>query len=301
MESLRVFMEVVLAGSLSAAARKRGVATSAVSKRLAQLEKSLGVPLLVRSSRSMRLTEAGQALAERAPSALREVEDAFASARELGTATQGAVRVSAPVTLTELHLAPLTADFLLAEPSMRVELVVDDRFVDPVKDGFDLVIRSGPATHVSLVVKKLARDSRVLCASPDYLKRAGTPATPEDLSRHNCMRHSFNDSSGRWALNVEGQGRTVLVRGNLRLNHGGALKAAVLRGLGIGYLPLFVVREELERGALVQVLPDVEVEAPPFLIALHPYGRRPPRPVRGYLEYLAAHLPQRLGQPPAAR
>ncbi|NMO16790.1 LysR family transcriptional regulator [Pyxidicoccus fallax] len=301
MESLRVFVEVVRAGSLSAAARQLGVATSAVSKRLAQMEKGLGVPLLVRSSRSMRLTEAGQALAERAPSALKEVDDVFASARELGTATMGAVRVSAPVTLTEMHVAPLTADFLQAEPSMRVELVVDDRFVDPVKDGFDLVIRSGPATHVSLVVKKLARDARVLCASPAYLARAGTPTTPEDLSRHNCMRHALNDSSGRWELNVDGRIRTVPVRSNLRLNHGGALKAALLRGLGIGYLPLFVVQDELDRGELVRVLPEVVVEAPPFLIALHPYGRRPPRRVHSYLEYLSTHLPQRMGQSPLLR
>jgi DNA-binding transcriptional LysR family regulator len=299
--SLRVFMEVVRAGSLSAAARALGVATSAVSKRLAQLEAELGVQLLTRSSREQRLTEAGQLLAERVPVALAEVDAALSAARELGTASTGLLRVSAPVTLTELHLAPITADFLQSEPSMRVELVVGDQLVDPVAEGFDLAIRSGPATHASLMVRKLARDARVLCAAPAYLARAGTPRTPAELAQHDCMRHALNDATGRWTLRTKGGRETVVVRGSLRVNHGGSLREALLRGLGIGYLPLFVVQEALERGELVRVLPEVEVEAEPFLVALHPYGRRPPRRVRSYVEYLAAHLPRRLGQAPLRR
>ncbi|HET9451552.1 MAG TPA: LysR family transcriptional regulator [Aggregicoccus sp.] len=296
--SLRVFVEVARAGSLSAAARSLGVATSAVSKRLSQLEAGLGVRLLTRTPRGMRLTEAGQVLAGRAPAALGEVDAAFAAARELGSAAAGVLRVSAPVTLTELHLAPLTADFLVAEPTMRVELVVDDRMVDPVVGGFDLVIRSGPATHASLMVRKLARDERVLCAAPGYLARAGTPRTPAELAGHNCMRHALNDVSGRWVLRTRRGRETVAVRGSLRVNHGGALQAALLRGLGIGYLPLFVVQEALERGTLVRVLPEAQVESAPFLVALHAYGRRPPRWVRSYVEFLAARLPERLGQSP---
>lgn len=299
--SLHIFAEVVRAGSLSAAARELGVATSAVSKRLAQLEAVLGVRLLARSSRRMRLTEAGEALAERAPAALAEVDAAFAAARELGTATAGALRVSAPVTLTEMHLAALTAEFLAREPAVRVELVADDRMVDPLHDGFDLLIRSGPATHASLTVRKLARDARVLCAAPAYLARAGTPRAPEELAGHNCMRHALNDAAGRWTLRTQEGARTVAVRGNLRVNHGGALKAAALHGLGIAYLPLFIVKAELERGALVRVLPDVELDSPAFLVALHPYGRRPPPRVRSYIDHLATHLPLRLGQAPLRR
>ncbi len=299
--SLRVFVEVARAGSLSAAARSLGVATSAVSKRLSLLEAGLGVRLLTRSSRGMQLTEAGRVLAERAPAALDGVDAAFAAAREQGAAPAGALRVSAPVTLTELHLAPLTAQFLVQRPSMRVELVVDDRMVDPVVDGFDLVIRSGPATHASLMVRKLARDERVLCASPAYLARAGTPRTPAQLEGHNCMRHALNDASGRWVLRTRRGKETVGVRGSLRVNHGGALREALLQGLGIGYLPRFVVQGALERGALVQVLPDVEVESTPFLVALHAYGRRPPSWVRSYVDFLAEGLPKRLGQAPLRR
>jgi DNA-binding transcriptional LysR family regulator len=296
--SLRVFVEVARAGSLSAAARSLGVAISAVSKRLSALEAALGVRLLTRSPRGMQLTEAGRVLAERAPAALGEVDAAFAAARERGAAPAGVLRVSAPVTLTQLHLAPLTADFLLQEPTMRVELVVDDRMVDPVVGGFDVVIRSGPATHASLMVRKLARDERVLCASPAYLARAGTPRTPAELVGHECMRHALNDANGRWVLRTRRGRETVTVQGRLRVNHGGALEAALLQGLGIGYLPRFVVQEALERGALVQVLPDVEVESAPYLVALHAYGRRPPRWVRSYVEFLAAGLPKRLGQSP---
>jgi DNA-binding transcriptional LysR family regulator len=299
--SLRVFLEVARAGSLSAAARGLGVATSGVSKRLAQLEAELGVRLLTRGARRTQLTEAGTLLAERAAAALAQVDAALAEVREAGAAQAGLLRVSAPVTLTELHLAPLTADFLRAQPGMRVELVVEDAQVEPAAAGCDLVIRSGPATHASLMVRKLARDSRVLCAAPAYLARAGTPRTVAQLAEHNCMRHALNDASGKWTLRTRRGREMVTVRGSLRVNHGGALREALLRGLGIGYLPLFVVQEALERGTLVRVLPDAEVEAAPYLIALHAYGRRPPRWLRSYVEYLAEHLPRRLGQEPLRR
>ena len=216
-------------------------------------------------------------------------------------ATGGVIRVSAPVTLTQLHLAPITAAYLLKTPSVRIDLVADDRMVDAVGEGFDLVIRSGPATHQSLTVRKLARDERVLCAAPAYLARAGTPRAPEALSRVNCMRHALNDGAGRWQIRTSGGVRAINVRGNLRVNHGGALKAAALQGLGIAYLPRFIVDEALRSGALVRVLPDVEVVAAPFVIALHPYGRRLPPRIRGYLDHLAAHLPGRLGQRPLKR
>ena len=296
--SLRVFLEVARAGSLSAAARALGLATSAVSKRLAGLEAALGVQLLTRSSRRLHLTEAGRVLAGRGPGALAGLEAVLEAAREVGASRSGSLRVSAPVTLTELHLAPLTADFLLAEPSMRVELVVDDAQVDPVARGFDLVVRSGPATHASLMVRKLARDARVLCAAPSYLARAGTPRRVAELAQHACMRHALNDAGGHWVLRTRRGRERVMVQGPLRVNHGGSLREALLRGLGIGFLPLFVVQEALERGTLVRVLPEVEVEAAPFLVALHPYGRSPPRWVRSYVDFLAQQLPRRLGQAP---
>jgi DNA-binding transcriptional LysR family regulator len=296
LDEMLAFVRVVERGSLSAAARALGMTTSAISKRIAAIEGKLRTQLLRRTTRKLSTTEAGQALYARLQRVLAELADAEREVVGLGGGLRGVVRVSASMTFGQLHLAPLLADFLLDNPELRVELRLSDRFVDVVGEDFDVAIRIGRLVDSSLIARKLAPDERVVCAAPAYLEARGEPRTPADLARHNCMRHVYGDAWSTWSFEGPEGPVDVTVQGTLHVNHTGAIREAVLRGLGVALLPMFAVAGDVRSGALTTLLRDYR-PSDTAIYAVTPQGAHPTAKVRALVDFLAARLPARLRAP----
>lgn len=289
-----VFARVVQERSFTRAARQLGTSTSAVSKRVARLEARTRTRLLGRSTRVVVPTEAGLALYERCLRILREVEDADLFVEGLSGAPRGLLRVSAPVYFGEVYVAPLLAGLARREPELRIELTLEDRFVDLVREGYDLAVRCGRAPGVTLVGRRLARAPRVVCASPDYLGRRSRPLVPKDLLEHDCVRYTLDPAPGRWTFqSPDGQEIAIPIRGALDCNHGGALRQAAVAGLGIAFLPRFYVHDAIERGELVTLLDDYS-KAEIGIQAVYPAAREQSPKTRACVDVLARELPARL-------
>lgn len=287
LSALEVFVAVAERGSFSQAAEVLGLSNSAVSKQVAALEARLGVRLLNRTTRRVALTEVGQAYCERARAVLADLAEADAAAARLHQEARGLVKVSAPVSFAVMHLAGPVAGFMAAHPRVEVDLVLNDRFVDIVQEGFDLAIRIGQLADSSLRARRIAPVRRVLAASPAYLARAGTPATPDDLTSHACIRYAI--SGDTWELEREGAPGTaarIRTAGPLRVNNGDMIREAALEGLGIVNLPTFIIGEDMAKGRLVRVLPDW-CASTIALHAVYPPGRALSAKVRLLIDHLA--------------
>jgi DNA-binding transcriptional LysR family regulator len=293
-QSMVIFARVIQERSFTRAARQLATSTSAVSKRIARLEQRAGARLLARTTRHVAPTEAGLALYERCLRILREVEDAELMVLGLSDVPRGLLRVSAPVYFGELHVAPLLAQLLIAEPELRVELSLTDRFVDLVPEGIDLAVRIGKTTGASLITRKLALTRVVACASPAYLQRRGRPLVPKDLLEHDCLRYSLDPIRNSWLFTDTGGELSVIpVTGGFECNHGGALRQAASSGLGIVLLPFFYVAEALESGDLVLLLEE-HTAAEIAISAVYPAGRQVPPKTRACMDWLVRALPLRL-------
>ncbi|MBF2001041.1 MAG: LysR family transcriptional regulator [Synechococcales cyanobacterium M58_A2018_015] len=258
-ESIRAFTRVVAAGGFAAAAREMGLSRSAVNKLVIALENELGVQLLHRSTRVVTPTETGRAFHERCLEILSSLEEAEQSIRQLQAEPKGTLRVNAPMSFGMLHLAPAVADFLQHYPELQVQLTLNDRFVDPIEEGFDLTVRiAQPQQIASLIVQPLAPAPRVLCAAAEYLNRRGTPTHPEQLQHHSCLHYGQLAVDNQWTLTGPDGEHTVSVAGVLCSNNGETLKEAALRGLGITLLPTFIVGQDLQQGRLQRVLPEYQ-------------------------------------------
>ena len=284
-------------GSYTAAATRLGVSKAAMSQRIAELERIAGVPLVQRTTRSVRLTEAGQRLVDQTRAAFEQISQSFAQVRDLAGAPQGLLRVTAPVALARQQIVPLLPDFLRQYPQVRIELNLSDRLSSLATEGFDLAIRHTahpPDTHVAVA---LCATRSVLVASKAYLRRAGTPQEPADLAAHNCLHYPRPQERPAWTF--EPQGRmgtrervTVQVAGSLAANNSEALRDAALAGLGIALLPDFSAQAALQAGKLVEVLPGW-VPVGSFadrIYAIRPYAAHVPRAVSLFVDYLRGAL-----------
>lgn len=283
--SMAVFARVVESRSFSEAARRLGLSKSAVSKRIARLEDSLGAPLLVRTTRRLALTEAGSAFYEHCSRIVSEAEEARSKIGEAGSVPRGLLRVNAPVTLSEMYLAQVMPRFLERHPDVRVEMTTDDRFVSVIDDGYDVVIRIAALEDSSLIARKLAGDRRVVCASPSYLERAGAPERPQDLLQHNCLRYANLTVRDEWQFRGPEGRISVSVRGNFQANNGTLLKQAAIEGLGLAMIPGFMVQDALADGRLTCVLTDFDM--PDHDIhAMYAQRRHVSPKVRAFVDYL---------------
>lgn len=282
--AIPVFVAVVERGGFSAAARVLGVSKSAVSKRINQLEQHLGVRLLHRTTRKLSLTEAGERYYEHAAQALTAAGQAEDAVAELQGAPQGKLRISSPMSFGRLHVAPLIPKLLLRYPKLQVELVMDDKKADLVAAGFDIAIRSGRLPDSTLIARKLAPLRQVICASPDYIDRCGLPATPAELTRHNCVLFSYSSDANKWTLCAEGKSESVLVSGNYRVNNSEALLVALTAGIGIGRLPTFVAGPDLKAGRLVKLFELYRIPDQTFY-AVFPERQYLPAKVRAFLDF----------------
>jgi len=288
------------AGSYTAAARRLGVSKGAVSLRIAELEQLSGVALVRRTTRSVRLTEAGQALVDGTRQAFLAIEQNFHSIRDLADEPRGVVRVTAPVALGRQKIIPLISAFLRECPDVRIEIELSDHLSSLAQEGFDLAIRHAsqvPETHVAWLLRPT---TTLLVATPAYLTDRGTPKAPEDLAGHNCLYYLRSAPSPAWSfarVRRPEERRSVALRGNFCANNSEALRELALAGQGIALLPDFSAQDDVDAGTLVQVLPGWKPVGAfgDAIYAIRPYSAYVPRAVRAFVEHLKAQLGAKAG------
>ena len=251
---MAVFARVAEAKSFSGAARRMGVSKSAVSKQVAQLERSLKARLLNRTTRRLSLTEVGAAFYEHCARMLAEAEAAELAVTRLYAEPRGVLKVTVPAAFGHLHIAPAIPDFITRHPDVAVQIVMNDRTVDLVEEGIDVAIRMTREQAPNVVARRLAPVRWAVCAAPGYLKQHDAPRMPRDLDRHNCLFYSFLESSSEWRFTSKDGEAAVRVTGNFTVNNSEGLREAVLKGLGIALLPTFTVGADLRERRLQQVL-----------------------------------------------
>lgn len=285
--ALRAFAQIVAAGSMSAAARELALPLSVVSKRLAQLEKNVGLRLLQRTTRRQTLTSEGAMFHARVLRILEEVAQAESLLTHSRREVEGLLRLSAPAELGRQYIVPIVAGFQRRHPALQVQLELTDTVVNLLETGQDMAIRFGNVADPNLVVRRLAPNFRVLCAAPSYLAQHGTPARPAELSAHRCIL--IGDSS-RADWRFEGtESASVRVAATFLTNDGQAAHALALQGSGLVVKSIWDVGDDLLAGRLQRLLPQHSMPAAP-LQAILPHGRNLPLRVRLFLDYLQAGL-----------
>lgn len=294
-ESMRAFTQVVVSGGFAAAAREMGLSRSAVNKLVISLENELGVQLLHRSTRVVTPTETGLAFYERCLEILTSLEEAERSITQLHEEPKGKLRVNAPMTFGTMHLAPAMADFLAQYPDLQVQLTLNDRFVEPIEEGFDVTVRiAAPQPSASLIVHSLSTAQRVVCAAPSYLETHGTPSHPNELRHHSCLHYGQLAGGNQWTLlDAEGE-YTVSITGVLCSNNGEVLKDAAVRGLGITLLPLFMIGTELQQGKLIPILSTYQASELTISV-LYPVNRHLSIKVRLLVDFLQKRFGEESG------
>lgn len=289
LNSMDVFNRVARLESFSAAARDLGMSKTAVSRHVSDLENTLGVRLLNRTTRRMSLTEAGHAYVARSSAILTEIEELRNAVQNLHREPAGLLRVTAAVTFGHCSLAPAIAEFLAKYPQINVQLDLTNRFVDIVEEGFDLAIRVGNPQDSSLISRSLVPVKRYACASPAYIERWGEPAKPSDLGSHACVIFLTQGTETKWRFADSRGEHSVTVRGRMRVNSMQAAAQAVRDGVGIGMLPDYAVRHQLASGELRRVLHGYEIEGG-RIYALYPHRHHLSAKVRVFIDYLLAAL-----------
>lgn len=282
-------------GSFTAAAKRLGVSKAAMSHRIGELEFAAGVSLVRRTTRSVRLTDAGQQLVDATRTPFVEIERSFERVKDLAGEPRGLLRVTAPVALGRQQIVPLIPAFLRQFPDLRVELDVSDRLVSLAQEGFDLAIRhvaSVPDTHVAWA---LCPTRSMLAATRAYLRRRGVPKTPHDLADHDCLHYLRGTETPTWSFEpIKGRSArlSVAVRGSFAANNSEVLREAALGNVGIALLPDFSAARDIAAGKLVSVLPEWRSVGAfgDKLYAIRPYATHVPRPVRAFVSFLRTEL-----------
>ena len=286
--SMEAFVRVVEAGTFVAAADRLGISTSSLSRLVADLEQHLGARLLNRTTRRLSLTESGQAYYERCVTLLADLAEAEAMAGQSAAQARGTVRLTCSYSMAEQKVAPAIASFVERHPAVKFELVVSDRVVDLVEEGFDLAIRVGALGSDRLVARRLGSMHLVLCAAPSYLERHPQPRSPADLAEHNALTYAYSASPRLWRFTGNaGEVHEVRVAGNLHANSGDALRAAALEGMGIINEPDFLLDPALRAGGLVRLLPGY-TSGGGDIWAVYPSRRHLSLKVRLFVDHVAA-------------
>lgn len=287
--AMTVFVEVARAGSFSAAARRLKLSTTAVSRHVADLERMLGVTLLRRTTRQVSPTEAGARYLPRADAILKEIEQLNAEISTIDSTPRGKLKITAPPAVGSELIAPLAVDFVAAYPEIELEIDLSERLVDLVAEGFDAAIRVGPLASSAMIAYRIVELRYLICASPVYLARCGTPRRPEDIAEHDCINWRVAAGGGTWSFLKDGARVTVPIRGRLLISNFAAQREAALRGVGLAILPLLSVREDLALGRLVPVLPDHEVHRGELSLVRPPTPFEPPK-LRVFIDFITAAL-----------
>jgi DNA-binding transcriptional LysR family regulator len=288
------FARVVEQRSFTAAAAKLGVSKSVVSARIAAFERRLRAPLLHRTTRKLSLTREGLALYERCARVAAAADEAAAAAERAGDAPHGLLRVDAPIVFAEQRLAAPIASYLAKNPDVRIVLSMSDRMIDLVAEGVDVAVRiASRLAGAGLVARKLGADRTVLCASPAYLARKGTPVVPEDLVHHDCLLYSLVKPADEWRFRAGKRSFSVPIEARFSAASGAVLRRAALAGMGLAVLPRFMVAADLDAGRLrpvVDAFDGVQLGIYAVYPLPQPQGGRPSSKVRAFVDLLAAYF-----------
>jgi DNA-binding transcriptional LysR family regulator len=287
--AMKVFVAVVDAGSFAAAADRLDMSRAMASKHVSNLEDHLGTRLLNRTTRRLSVTESGSAFYERSVQILSDVAEAEQVTGHMAAAPRGILKMTMPLAYGQHRLGPVIAGYVRAYPDVKLDISLSDRKADLIEEGFDLAIRIGALPESGLIARKLGTERGVVCASPAYLKRHGTPQTPKELADHACLGYSLTHGGEEWRLEGPGGMTTVRCAGPIRADNGDILRLAALSGAGLVLQPLFIVGDDLRAGRLVQVLPDY-VSSELGIYAIYPSRKHLSAKVRTFVDYLASHL-----------
>ncbi|AWB65504.1 LysR family transcriptional regulator [Saccharobesus litoralis] len=287
-EHLKLFVRLASTHNISLAGNELGISPAVASSHINKLEEGLGVRLLHRTTRKVSLTEEGLAFLPHAEEVLASVEAARASVGAGEKLPQGTLRVAAPASFGRMHIIPTLSDFLAQYPELKIDLRLSDRMIDMVEGGFDVAIRNAALKDSTLIARKLAKDKRILCASPEYLAKYGTPAHPNDLSHHQCIVLS---GINQWLFNC-GNGKELAIKadGALTVDNGEALRDACVAGIGITISSLWSVYKHLEKGELVEVLPEFPLASDTAVWAVYPSSRLLAPKVRAFIDFYASRF-----------
>ena len=285
-ENMNAFVRVVEAGSISAAADRMDVAKSVISRRLKELEAHLGVELFHRTTRQMNLTDSGRAFYQQSVRILADILEAEHATSQFHGALKGNLKVALPLSFGLMHLGPAINEFLQAHPEIEFDLDFNDRHVDLLVEGFDLAIRIASLPDSSLIARRLAPIQTVMCASPAYLERMGTPQSPHELIHHRCLVYNLIGNLENWnVFDATGQLIKTRITPYLKASNGEFLRDAAVAGMGIVLLPTFIVYQEIERGALMPIMTNYHYSQL-AAYAIYPQTRHLSQRVRSFVDFL---------------
>ncbi len=291
---MRAFVSVVECGGFSASARRLGVSKALISKQIGQLEESLGVRLLHRTTRLVSPTSSGQAYFEQSRLILNELDELDAYLQTSNESLSGEIRISAPITYAEIHLIPLISLYSQQNAEVKIKLDLTDRFVNLVEERIDLAIRIGELEESSLVSRKIGEIRMLLCAAPAYIQQYGAPKMPQALANHPCIQDSNYPHANHWQLQSNNDTQSIRINNHIQVNHARAACDLVIAGHGIGYLPSFVADQAIQSGKLLRLLNDYS--SPPIgIYAVYLHRKHLSPKVRRLMDLLIEHL-----KPPSA-
>ena len=288
LKRIGVFTRVVETKSFSEAARQLGVAKSAVSKQIAQLEKEVGVRLLNRTTRSLSLTEAGEIFYRHCAEIINRTKIALSELREYQNQPTGTLRISSPINYGTQHLVPVIKELRTIYPLLKIDLLLEDRIINMVEEGVDLAIRIGWLQESNLIAKKICESPMVVFASPEYLAKKGQPKTPEDLQQHSWIGLSIFKAPLKWQFAKNGQAHNVQLQSSLKTNSVEAVIALVKTGQGISAISQFAIQDYIQSGALQLILTDYHLKAS-GIYAVYPHREHVPPKVRIFIDFLSKH------------
>lgn len=290
LDEIAVFVQVVEAGSFTAAARKRAVPKSTLSRGVTRLEDALRTPLLLRTARRVALTDAGKAFYDRVAPHVAGLREAAAVAGEREEQPRGTLRVTAPVDVGEALLSELFVRFAARHPQLKLDVDLTARTVNLVEEGYDIAVRATfKLKDSSLIARKVVDLDHQLYASPAYLARRGTPRTPDDLARHDCVLFRPVEGRSEWTLHGDGQERQVSVTGRLGSNEFSFVRAVLRAGAGVGQLPTFYAAADVTQGSLVRVLPSWTTPAGQLYL-VYAGAKHIPRKVTAFRDFVLEHF-----------
>lgn len=290
LEQIRVFVCLVECQSASKAAEKLGLANSAVSRRMKELETRLGVQLIQRTTRRMKVTDDGDVFYQRCKHILEDLEEAENWVGQSSKSIKGTIRISAPLSFGVTHLSSALSAFMFKYPDINIDADLSDSRVDLIEHDFDLAIRIGRLEDSSLQARKLARITHVVCCAPSLINKLGKPDKPEDLADFPALCYSYHKNPNRWQYrDNQGTQKSARVRERMRSNNGDMLAEAAIAGLGIICSPTFIVHKAIERGLLKPILTDYDwFEMDMF--AVYPQTRYVSNRVRCFIDFLIARF-----------
>jgi len=283
---MRAFVVVAETGKFSAASERLGLSHAMASKQVMDLEAHLGAQLLNRTTRKVSLTEQGAAYLERCRDIFASIDEAEHEITSQTSEPVGRLRVSAPTAFGASHVAPEIAKFVAKHPKVSIDLILNDRMVDLIEEGYDLAIRIGRLADSSLIAKRIGEMRLICCASPQYFEIHGAPSQPEDLIHHECILYSYASTGNSWSFPSREGECSVKVSGSVSCNNGEAICEMAIQGLGVILQPDFIVRPHLKSGSLIEIFPDHVREAA-GIYALHQSRRYVPVRLRSFIDHLA--------------